>query len=87
MSIAVKNVLIPNQTIAKFVSSRDRLTSRVGNTDLLDLSDMLSACAAVAANIEVANKLTSGVVVTVLPDTANKYFDQRFWSEEDGAKN
>lgn len=47
----------------------------------------ISSGAAVAASIEVANKLTSGVVVTILPDNAHKYFDQRFWSEEDGAKN
>ncbi len=39
----------------------------------------LSAGAAAHAALEVARELTEGVVVTVLADSALKYFDQLFW--------
>ena len=39
----------------------------------------LSAGAAVDCALSVARELTEGVVVTVLPDNAMKYLDQKFW--------
>jgi cysteine synthase B len=41
----------------------------------------LSSGAALAAALSVARDLTSGVVVVIFPDSAHKYFDQQFWSE------
>ena len=41
----------------------------------------LSAGAAVAASLRVARELESGVVVTVLPDGADKYLSESFWEE------
>ncbi len=39
-----------------------------------------SAAAAVVAAIEVARHLSSGLVVTVLPDSGQKYLSERFWA-------
>jgi len=41
----------------------------------------VSAGAAVHCALEVAGDLKDGVVVTVLPDNAMKYLDQKFWEE------
>ena len=40
-----------------------------------------SAAAAVAASLRVAQDLTSGVVVTILPDNGYKYVSERYWQE------
>ncbi len=40
-----------------------------------------SAAAAVAASLRVARDLTSGVVVTILPDNGYKYVSERYWQE------
>ena len=42
----------------------------------------LSAGAAVATSLRVARELESGVVVTILPDGADKYLSESFWEEE-----
>ena len=42
----------------------------------------ISSAAAVAATIQVARKLTEGVVVTILPDNGFKYLSERFWQGE-----
>src|ERR687884_1700989 len=41
----------------------------------------LSAGAAVATSLRVARELESGVVVTVLPDGADRYLSESFWEE------
>ena len=41
----------------------------------------VSAGAAMVAALEVANRLTSGVVVTIFPDSGDKYLSERFWDE------
>ncbi|MFL6214798.1 MAG: PLP-dependent cysteine synthase family protein [Blastocatellia bacterium] len=41
----------------------------------------ISAGAAVAAALNVASRLESGVVVTVFPDSGDKYLSDRFWDE------
>jgi len=41
----------------------------------------ISAAAAVVAAVQVAQSLTEGVVVTVLPDNGFKYLSERFWTE------
>ena len=33
------------------------------------------------AALKVANRLTSGVVVTIFPDSGDKYLSERFWDE------
>lgn len=40
----------------------------------------ISAAAAVAAAVQVAQRLTRGVVVTILPDNGFKYLSERFWT-------
>lgn len=44
----------------------------------------LSSGAAAVAALTAAKTLTSGVVVTIFPDSACKYFDQKFWETEHG---
>jgi S-sulfo-L-cysteine synthase (O-acetyl-L-serine-dependent) len=41
----------------------------------------VSAGAALVAALKVANRLTSGVVVTIFPDSGDKYLSERFWDE------
>ena len=41
----------------------------------------VSSAAAVFATMQVARELTSGVVVTVLPDNGFKYLSDKFWTE------
>src|SRR5437762_1136277 len=43
----------------------------------------ISSGAAVAAMLEVATRLTSGVLVTVFPDGAEKYLNESFWNVND----
>ena len=42
----------------------------------------ISSGAALAASLHVARSLTSGVVVTVFPDGAEKYLSESFWTAE-----
>lgn len=41
----------------------------------------MSAGAALAAALIIGERLTTGVIVVIFPDSAHKYFDQRFWQE------
>ncbi|HMF93089.1 MAG TPA: cysteine synthase family protein, partial [Vicinamibacterales bacterium] len=43
----------------------------------------ISSGAAVAAMLDVATRLTSGVVVTIFPDGAEKYLNESFWNVND----
>ena len=43
----------------------------------------ISSGAAVAAMLDVAKKISSGVIVTVFPDGAEKYLNESFWSAND----
>jgi cysteine synthase B len=42
----------------------------------------ISAGANVVAALQVACQLSSGVVVTILCDGADKYLSERFWTED-----
>lgn len=42
----------------------------------------ISSGAALAAMLIVARRLTEGVVVTVFPDGAEKYFSESFWTAD-----
>ncbi len=41
----------------------------------------ISSGAALAVALQVAKEIGCGVIVTIFPDSAHKYFDQKFWSE------
>jgi cysteine synthase B len=43
----------------------------------------ISSGAAVAAVLDVARRLDRGIIVTVLPDGAEKYLNEKFWTVED----
>ncbi len=63
------------------VSTEDahRMTLRLAREEGLLLG--VSAGAAMVAALKVAERLTSGVVVTVFPDSGDKYLSERFWDE------
>ncbi len=63
------------------VSTEDahRMTLRLAREEGLLLG--VSAGAAVVAALKVAERLTSGVVVTIFPDSGDKYLSERFWDE------
>jgi cysteine synthase len=42
----------------------------------------ISSGAALAACVRVAERIGSGVIVTVFPDAADKYLSERFWDAE-----
>jgi cysteine synthase B len=42
----------------------------------------ISAGAALGAALKVARTIESGVIVTVFPDSGDKYLSDRFWDEE-----
>jgi len=42
----------------------------------------ISSGAAIAATLDVAKRLMSGIVVTVFPDGAEKYLTESFWTAE-----
>ena len=44
----------------------------------------ISAAANVVASLDIARNLTSGTVVTIFCDGADKYLSERFWDEDDG---
>jgi S-sulfo-L-cysteine synthase (O-acetyl-L-serine-dependent) len=54
-------------------------TRRLGRQEGLLVG--ISAGAALAASLKVASQLASGVIVTVFPDSADKYLSERFWDE------
>jgi len=41
----------------------------------------ISSGAALAVALKVAKEIASGVIVTIFPDSAHKYFDQKFWRD------
>jgi cysteine synthase B len=41
----------------------------------------ISSGAAVSAVLQVAKGITSGIIVTVCPDGAEKYLTEKFWDE------
>ncbi len=43
----------------------------------------ISSGAALAAMLEVAERLTHGVVVSVFPDGAAKYLTEKFWDADE----
>lgn len=63
------------------VSTEDahRMTLRLAREEGLLLG--VSAGAAMVAALKVAERLTSGVVVTIFPDSGDKYLSERFWDE------
>ena len=43
----------------------------------------ISSGAALAATLQVARRLTKGVLVTVFPDGAEKYLSETFWTVDE----
>jgi len=74
--LADENIDIPTemaQEMVRMLAAKEGLL--VGN----------SAGAALAAALEVAQKLARGIIVVIFPDAAFKYFGQHFWKEGTGA--
>jgi cysteine synthase B len=63
------------------ISTEDahRMTLRLAREEGLLVG--ISAGAAMVAALKVANRLTTGLVVTIFPDSGDKYLSERFWEE------
>lgn len=74
--LADENIDIPTekaQEVVRLLGKKEGLL--VGN----------SAGAAMAAALQIAEKLAQGIVVVIFPDAASKYFGQLFWKEGERA--
>jgi S-sulfo-L-cysteine synthase (O-acetyl-L-serine-dependent) len=63
------------------ISTEDahRMTLRLAREEGLLVG--ISAGAALVAALKVAERITAGVVVTIFPDSGDKYLSERFWDE------
>ncbi|MBI3934515.1 MAG: cysteine synthase family protein [Acidobacteria bacterium] len=43
----------------------------------------ISSGAALVASLQIAQRLSSGIIVTVFPDSGDKYLSEKFWEESD----
>lgn len=75
---------LADRDVAQSTEEAYVMAKHLGRTEGLLLG--ISAAAAVAASLkiaeEVAAKGESAVIVTVLPDSADKYLSERFWEEQ-----
>jgi len=61
-----------------------RMTVRLAREEGLLVG--ISAGAAMVASLKVAEQAQRGVVVTIFPDSGDKYLSERFWDEEQGSE-
>jgi cysteine synthase B len=74
---------LADEDIAVQTEDAQRLAKRLANEEGLLVG--VSAAGALWASMDVARRLSAGepaVIVTVFPDSADKYLSERFWSEE-----
>ena len=77
----------PGASACSPVSSADLASSRVTHEYTRQLGKRegllvgVSSGAALACALKVAQKIESGVIVTVFPDAGDKYLSERFWDE------
>ncbi len=43
----------------------------------------VSSGAALAASLDLAERIREGVIVTIFPDSGTRYLTERFWNAED----
>jgi S-sulfo-L-cysteine synthase (O-acetyl-L-serine-dependent) len=70
---------VADENLAISTEDAHRMTLRLAREEGLLVG--VSAGAAMVAALKVANQLTSGVVVTIFPDSGDKYLSERFWDE------
>jgi S-sulfo-L-cysteine synthase (O-acetyl-L-serine-dependent) len=70
---------VPDEQIVVQTESAHELCRRLAREEGVMVG--ISAGAALAGALKVAETLTEGVVVTILPDSAAKYLSEPFWSE------
>lgn len=73
---------LADENVAVGTEEAQAMVSRLARTEGWLVG--LSSGAALVAAVELAHRLRSGRIVVILPDSAHKYFDQRFWEENDG---
>jgi cysteine synthase B len=71
---------LPDQHIEISTEAAQKMVKRLALEEGLLVG--ISAGANVVAALEVARQLSSGVVVTIFCDGADKYLSERFWTEE-----
>jgi cysteine synthase B len=77
----IYDATLADQDLAVSTDDAHRLVRRLAREEGLLVG--ISAGAALAASLQVAKGLSSGVVVTVFPDGAEKYLSEKFWTAEE----
>ncbi len=70
---------VADENLEMSTEDAHRMTLRLAREEGLLVG--VSAGAAMVAALTVANRLTRGVVVTIFPDSGDKYLSERFWDE------
>lgn len=70
---------LPDETIKVNTEEAYRMARKLAKEEGLLVG--ISAAAAVSAALQVARKINQGLIVVLLPDSAQKYLDLPFWSE------
>jgi len=78
---AIFDPALPDETLPLATEDAHRMCRRLAREEGLLVG--VSSGAAVAVALRVAERLTEGVVVTILPDGASKYLSETFWQERD----
>ena len=77
---AIYDPSLADENLAVSTEDAHRLVRRLAKEEGLLVG--ISAGAALAATLQVAKRLQSGVVVTVFPDGAEKYLSETFWTAD-----
>lgn len=75
----IYNPLVADENRAASTEAAYEMVKRVAREEGLLIG--ISAGAAVATSLEVAKEIGEGVVVTILPDGADKYLSESFWED------
>ena len=78
---AIYDSALADEDLAVSTEDAHRLVRRLAREDGLLVG--ISAGAALAACIQVAQRIDRGVIVTVFPDGAEKYLSESFWTADD----
>src|SRR5204863_8514626 len=72
---------LADEDLAVATEDAHRLVRRLAREEGLLVG--ISAGAALAASLQVARRLDTGVIVTVFPDGAEKYLSESFWTADE----
>jgi cysteine synthase B len=75
--------LLADEDVAVSTDRAQALTRRLATEEGLLVG--VSSGAALAASLDLAERIREGVIVTVFPDTGTRYLSERFWDARDAS--